>query len=82
MLYGMAKDVALDLPGLDPRNVELSGDRVVVWYAADDEDTPPSHGEWLAKHYKANTRVFEGYGHFGGASIDHPQFLAELVGSR
>ena len=82
MLYGMAKDVALDLPGLDPRNVELSGDRVVVWYAADDEDTHPSHGEWLAKHYKANTRVFEGYGHFGGASIDHPQFLAELVGSR
>lgn len=80
MLYMMAKDVAMDLPGLDPRNVELSGDRVVVWYASDDEDCHPSHGEWLAKHYKAKTRVFEGYGHLGGAVIDHPQFLAELVG--
>ena len=79
LMYMMARDVALDLPGLDPRNVELSGDRVVVWYAADDEDCPPSHGKWLAEHFRARTRVFEGYGHIGGALIDHPAFLAELT---
>ncbi len=76
----MAKDIALDLPGLDPRNIELSGDRVVVWYAADDGDCPPSHGEWLAKHFHAKTRVFDGYGHIGGAFIDHHEFIEELMG--
>lgn len=30
MLYMMAQDVALDLPGVDPRKIELSDDRVVV----------------------------------------------------
>ena len=79
MMYMMARDVALDLPGLDPRNVELSGDRVVVWYAADDEDCPPSHGKWLAEHFGARTRVFDGYGHIGGALIDHAGFLKELT---
>ena len=79
VLSMMAKDVALDLPGLDPRNIELKGDRVVVWYAADDEDCPPSHGEWLTKHFGARTRVFDGYGHIGGALIDHPQFVRELM---
>ena len=80
MMYMMARDVALDLPGLDPRNVELAGDRVVVWYAADDEDCPPSHGKWLAEHFGAKTRVFEGYGHIGGAMIDHAGFIRELTG--
>ena len=80
MMYMMARDVALDLPGLDPRNVELAGDRVVVWYAADDEDCPPSHGKWLAEHFGARTRVFEGYGHIGGAMIDHAGFIRELTG--
>lgn len=79
MMYMMARDVALDLPGLDPRNVALSGDRVVVWYAADDEDCPPSHGKWLAEHFGARTRVFEGYGHIGGALIDHAGFLREMT---
>ena len=79
LMYMMARDVALDLPGLDPRNVRLSGDRVVVWYAADDEDCPASHGKWLAEHFGARTRVFEGYGHLGGAVIDHPGFLRELM---
>ena len=79
VLYMMARDVALDLPGLDPRNIELAGDRVVVWYAADDEDCPSAHGEWLAKHFGARTRVFDGYGHIGGALIDHPQFIQELM---
>ena len=79
VLSMMAKDVALDLPGLDPRNIELNGARVVVWYAADDEDCPPSHGEWLTKHFGARTRVFDGYGHIGGALIDHPQFVRELM---
>lgn len=79
LLYMMTRDVALDLPGLDPQNVELSGDRVVVWYAADDEDCPPSHGEWLAQHFKARTRIFEGYGHVGGAALDHPQFIEALM---
>lgn len=79
LMYMMARDVALDLPGLDPRNVELSGDRVVVWYAADDEDCPPSHGKWLSEHFGARTRVFAGYGHIGGALIDHAGFLKELT---
>ena len=79
LMYMMARDVGLDLPGLDPRNVALSGNRVVVWYAADDEDCPPSHGKWLAEHFRARTRVFEGYGHIGGALIDHAGFLAELT---
>ena len=70
---------SLDLPGLNPRNVTLSGERVVVWYAADDEDCPPSHGKWLAEYFGARTRVFEGYGHLGGALIDHPEFLRELT---
>ena len=82
LMYMMARDVALDLPGLDPRNVELSGDRVVVWYAADDEDCPPSHGKWLAEHFGARTRVFDGYGHIGGAVIDHAGFLEELTRDR
>jgi pimeloyl-ACP methyl ester carboxylesterase len=80
MLYMMASDVALDLPELDRRNIGLSGDRVVVWYADDDEDCPPSHGRWLAKHFQARTRVFDGYGHAGGAVIDHPRFIEELMG--
>lgn len=79
-LHMMASDVGLDLPGLDPRKIELSDDRVVVWYAADDADCPPSHGEWLAKHFRAKTRVLDGYGHFGGAYIDQPQFIEELIG--
>ena len=80
ILYMMAKDVALDLAGFDPRNIELSGDRVVVWYAADDEDCPPSHGEWLANRFRAKTRVYDGYGHAGGALIDQDQFIEELMG--
>ena len=79
LMYMMARDVALDLPGLDPREIALSGERVVVWYAADDEDCPPSHGKWLAEHFGARARVFEGYGHLGGALIDHPGFLRELT---
>lgn len=79
VLYMMAKDVALDLPGLEPRDIELSGDRVVVWYADDDEDCPPSHGAWLAEHFRAKTRVFDGYGHIGGAVIDHAKFIEELM---
>jgi len=78
-MYMMARDVALDLPGLDPRNIEHSGNTVVVWYAADDEDCPPSHGEWLAKHFRAKTRIFDGYGHLGGGLIDHPLFLEALT---
>ena len=81
ILYMMAKDVALDLAGFDPRNIELSGDRVVVWYAAADEDCPPSHGKWLAEHFGARTRAFEGYGHIGGAMIDHAGFIRELTGA-
>ncbi|MCY3810699.1 MAG: hypothetical protein OXH15_02775 [Gammaproteobacteria bacterium] len=79
LMYMMARDVALDLPGLDPRNVMLSGNRVVVWYAADDEDCPPSPEKWLSEHFGARTRVFEGYGHLGGALIDYAGFLRELT---
>ena len=80
LLFMMAREVALDLPGVDPRNIDLSGERVVVWFADDDGDCPPSHGAWLASHFSANTRVFDGYGHVGGACIDHPQFVEALMG--
>jgi pimeloyl-ACP methyl ester carboxylesterase len=58
---------------------------VVIWYAKDDEDCPPTHGEYLSsgKHFvkctESSTHVFEGYGHVGCAFVDHPQFLEDLV---
>mmetsp|Transcript_38969 Transcript_38969/g.70943 ORF Transcript_38969/g.70943 Transcript_38969/m.70943 type:complete len:332 (-) Transcript_38969:44-1039(-) len=78
-MYMMAKDVALDCPGLDPRRIDLPSDRIVVWYAADDSDCPPSHGEWLANHMQAKKRVFDGYGHPGGCLIDMDAFFETLA---
>ncbi len=43
------------------------------------DEIPPSHGKWLAEHFGARTRVFDGYGHIGGAFIDHAGFLRELT---
>jgi hypothetical protein len=58
---------------------------VVIWYAKDDEDCPPTNGEYLSSGKKivkcteSSTCVFEGYRHVGCAFIDHPQFLEDLV---
>lgn len=55
---------------------------LLVWYATDDEDCPPSHGEWLTSnaHFQNVTkRILSEYGHIGGAFIDHPAFLEELA---
>ena len=41
--------------GVDPR--EIKGiENVVVWYAAEDQDCPPSHGKWLANHFRCSDR--------------------------
>mmetsp|Transcript_23078 Transcript_23078/g.29125 ORF Transcript_23078/g.29125 Transcript_23078/m.29125 type:complete len:412 (+) Transcript_23078:49-1284(+) len=82
-MYNYATDVLLD-HGYDVESIQKDIP-IVVWYAKDDEDCPPSHGEYLAsgKHFikcnSSTTRVFEGFGHIGGAFIDHPQFLEDLV---
>ena len=80
-MYNYATDVLLD-HGYDiedvPKDLPL-----VVWYAKDDEDCPMKHGEYLSsgEHFIncSNTRVFEGFGHVGGAFIDHPKFLEDVL---
>jgi hypothetical protein len=87
MLYMAAKDVLLDTPGLDVRKLRTDGfvsmDKVIVWYAEDDLDCPPSHGKWLADHFQAHTRSMRGEGGHEGAAmvVDHEQFIGELVGA-
>lgn len=52
-VYMMASDTMRS--GADPR--EIKGiDNVVVWYAAADAICPPSHGKWLAEHFKCSER--------------------------
>ena len=64
---------------------------VLVWYADDDEDCPPTHGKWIANKNADNTdkdncnhftnvssRVFNKYGHTGTAFVDHEEFLKEF----
>jgi len=56
---------------------------ISVWYADDDEDCPPSHGEWIANkssddnHHFTNvaSRAFDNYGHIGTAFLNHDEFL-------
>jgi pimeloyl-ACP methyl ester carboxylesterase len=81
MLYAMAKDVALDCPGLDPRQILLPCSKIVVWYATDDADCPPSHGKWLVDigFPACRSRTFTGYGHVGGAFLEMKDFFAELM---
>lgn len=81
MLYAMAKDVALDCPGLDPRRIILPAKKIVVWYATDDADCPPSHGKWLINHGfpECRYRALTGYGHVGGAFLETKVFFDELI---
>mmetsp|Transcript_20778 Transcript_20778/g.45234 ORF Transcript_20778/g.45234 Transcript_20778/m.45234 type:complete len:134 (+) Transcript_20778:248-649(+) len=66
---------------------------VLVWYADDDEDFPPTHGKWIANKNSDNTdkdncnhftnvssRVFNKYGHTGTALVDREEFLKEFHG--
>ena len=80
VLYNYCTDVLLD-HGFDIQNISKDLP-VVIWYAKDDEDCPSSHGEYLSsgKHFENcyHARVFEGYGHVGGAFVDHPEFLEKL----
>jgi pimeloyl-ACP methyl ester carboxylesterase len=41
--------------GFDPREIQTRN--VAVWYAKDDSAVPPSHGEWLAKHFSSKEGV-------------------------
>jgi pimeloyl-ACP methyl ester carboxylesterase len=81
MLYAMAKDVALDCPGLDPRRIILPANKILVWYATDDADCPPSHGKWLINEAfpECRYRALTGYGHFGGAFLETQVFFDELM---
>ena len=82
-MYNYATDTLID-HGFDvqdiPENIPF-----VVWYADDDEDCPSSHGEYLAsgklfkKCTKETTRVWTGYGHIGGAFLEHPLFLQDVM---
>jgi hypothetical protein len=84
MMHLVAKDVALDAPGVDAREIsaqDIPMDRRLVWYAADDHDCPPSHGKWLAEvGWKGcHSRVFEGYDHSGGAFLDYEEFVDSVL---
>ena len=76
-LYMCAMDTLLD-HGFDVRDISKDT-KMVVWYATDDEDCPPSHGEWLVKHLNAQSRKFTGTGHVGGSLIDFPAFLDAVM---
>lgn len=84
MLHLVAFDVALEAPGLSAKQVskqDIPMNRRIVWYAADDHDCPPSHGEWIAKKcWKGcRVRVFEGYDHPGAAFLDQADYFHQLV---
>jgi pimeloyl-ACP methyl ester carboxylesterase len=82
ILYSMAKDVALDCPGLDIPSIQLSGDHMVVWYGNDDSTCPPSHGKCLADLFEARwTRAFNGHGHLGACLLDMNVFFHRLITS-
>ncbi len=77
-LYMTATDTLLDQK-FDVRTID-SGITVVIWYADDDEDCPPSHGVWLIKELGAkSSRVFSRLGHIGAAFANHVQFLEEVM---
>jgi pimeloyl-ACP methyl ester carboxylesterase len=84
MMHLMAKDVALDAPGVDYREIssqDIPMDQRIVWYAADDHDCPPSHGKWLAEvgWQGCHNRVFDGYDHYGGSFLDYEEFMDTLI---
>eukprot|EP01084_Bolivina_argentea_P081641 147817_1 len=65
--------------GFDVRDIDVK--KWIIWYAKDDDDCPPSHGKWLAEYFadKASVRVLDGYGHVGGAVVDHLTFVERLI---
>ena len=78
-LYMCATDTLLEHK-FDVRDIK-SSTPVVVWYADDDEDCPPSHGAWLVQEFGAKSRVFSGLGHVGAAFVNHIKFLEEVLGA-
>eukprot|EP00534_Pseudo-nitzschia_fraudulenta_P011178 CAMPEP_0201211050 /NCGR_PEP_ID=MMETSP0851-20130426/181522_1 /ASSEMBLY_ACC=CAM_ASM_000631 /TAXON_ID=183588 /ORGANISM="Pseudo-nitzschia fraudulenta, Strain WWA7" /LENGTH=233 /DNA_ID=CAMNT_0047499933 /DNA_START=174 /DNA_END=878 /DNA_ORIENTATION=+ len=92
ILYNYATDTLID------QGFEITDTRpdlpVVVWYAEDDEDCPPSHGKWIATGKKDGdtndgsdskihftnvvSRVFTDSGHLGAAFIQHDEFLKQV----
>jgi hypothetical protein len=80
-LYTLAKDVVLDCPGLDPCLIILPANKIVVWYATNDADCPPSHSEWLINHCfpGCRHRALAGYGHYRGAFLETKVFIDELI---
>lgn len=65
--------------GFDPREIETRN--VAVWYAEDDSLLLPSHGEWLADHFRTRTGVKTsirventGFGHFTYLPSHGPAF--------
>jgi pimeloyl-ACP methyl ester carboxylesterase len=84
MLHLVALDVCLEAPGLDAREVsakDIPMNRRLVWYAADDHDCPPSHGQWISETcWKGcRVRVFEGYDHAGAAFLDQTEYYRQLI---
>ena len=79
----MAYDTILDW-GFDVKSIK-NIPKVTVWYASDDDDCPPSHGKWLAEWFSErkdvdlNVKVFDGYGHVGGALIDYVEYAKTLL---
>jgi pimeloyl-ACP methyl ester carboxylesterase len=72
----------LALWGFDPREIETKN--VAVWYAMDDSQSPPSHGEWLAELFRSTEGVktnirceTAGFGHFTYTPSLGPEFKAE-----
>ena len=67
--------------GFDPR--EIGTKNVAVWYARDDSQCPPEHGEWLADCFSSiagvNTDIRSeelGFGHFTYMPTNGPAFKA------
>ena len=68
--------------GFDPRDIETRN--VAVWYATDDTQCPPSHGEWLARLFESRERVKTsvraenlGFGHFTYLPSSGPAYTTE-----
>mmetsp|Transcript_37811 Transcript_37811/g.55783 ORF Transcript_37811/g.55783 Transcript_37811/m.55783 type:complete len:100 (+) Transcript_37811:795-1094(+) len=67
-------------PQIDVRDIKKNKTNipVIVWYAEDDEDCPPSHGVWLVEEFGGKSRLFSGLGHVGAVFVDHVKFLDEV----
>ena len=55
-------------------------DKVMIWYAEDDEEVPPTHPKWMIEHFNASSRAITGYKHMGAVEVvDYDKFLEQLV---